>query len=84
MAAGAATIASNTTSLPEVGGDAVLYVDPLDEDSITKALGLVEDADYRRLLQERCRHQAQQFSWETTAKTVYQAYEIALALPSRL
>ena len=84
MAAGAATITSHTTSLPEVGGDAVLYVDPLDEDSITKALDLVEDIDYRRMLQERCRYQARRFSWTTTAKTVYQAYEIALALPSRL
>jgi glycosyltransferase involved in cell wall biosynthesis len=84
MAAGAATIASNSTSLPEVGGEAVLYVDPLDEDSITNALRLVEDADCRRTLQERCQRQAKHFSWETTAKTVYGAYELALALPSRL
>lgn len=84
MAAGAATITSNSTSLPEVGGDAVLYVDPLDESSITNAFRLVEDADCRRTLQACCRQQAKNFSWQMTAKVVYQAYELALALPSRL
>jgi glycosyltransferase involved in cell wall biosynthesis len=83
MAAGAATITSNVTSLPEVGGEAAYYVNPLDEASIAAALHWVEDDYQRQALQERCRHQAQRFSWETTAKTVYQAYEQALALPSR-
>lgn len=84
MAAGAATITSQTTSLPEVGGDAALYIDPLEEASITTALQQVEDGEYRNSLRERGQHQAQNFSWEITAKTVHQAYEVALSLPKRL
>lgn len=84
MAAGAATITSQTTSLPEVGGDAALYIDPLEEASITTALQQVEDGEYRNSLRERGQHQAQRFSWELTAKTVHQAYEAALDLPKRL
>jgi len=84
MAAGAATITSQTTSLPEVGGDAALYIDPLEEASITTALQRVEDSQYRNSLIERGQHQSQRFSWEITAKTVHQAYEAALDLPKRL
>jgi glycosyltransferase involved in cell wall biosynthesis len=84
MAAGAATITSQTTSLPEVGGDAALYIDPLEEASITKALQQVEDREYRNCLRERCQHQSQRFAWEITAKTVHKAYEEALNMPKRL
>jgi glycosyltransferase involved in cell wall biosynthesis len=38
MASGTPVIASRSSSLPEVGGDAVKYCDPLDENSITAAI----------------------------------------------
>ncbi|WP_080059048.1 glycosyltransferase family 4 protein [Spirosoma aerolatum] len=38
MACGCPTLVSNTTSMPEVCGDASLYVDPYDIDSIRKGL----------------------------------------------
>ena len=38
MACGAPVICSNTSSLPEVSGDAALLVDPLDVDALTDAL----------------------------------------------
>lgn len=38
MMAGAPVITSHVTSMPEVGGDAVIYVDPFDEESIVKGM----------------------------------------------
>lgn len=84
MSAGAATITSRVTSLPEVGGEAALYVDPMDEDSILAALlNLEGHEDYRQDLRRQCLAQAQRFSWENTAQAVYQAYQTVLDLPPR-
>jgi len=48
MALGTPVITSNTSSLPEVGGDAPLYVDPYDVSSITAAIMRIDaDADLR-------------------------------------
>ncbi|MEI6874763.1 MAG: glycosyltransferase family 1 protein [Spirochaetota bacterium] len=44
MAAGVPVFCSNTSSLPEVGGDAATYFDPEDEASITRALEATADA----------------------------------------
>ena len=38
MMAGVPVITSNVTSMPEVGGDAVIYVDPFDEVSIARGM----------------------------------------------
>lgn len=81
MAAGAATITSKTTSLSEVGGEAVSYVDPFDETSILFALLQIDSISHRRILQEKGKQQAKLFSWSSTAATVYQAYEEAMRLP---
>jgi len=78
---GAAVITSQTTSLPEVGGAAVLYVDPLDEESMAIALKSVDQQGCRQALQAKSLQQATQFSWTNTAKTVYAAYEQALCNP---
>ena len=53
MACGTPVICSQTTALPEVGGDAVCYVDPLDEESLKKALLRVStDRIYREQLSQ--------------------------------
>lgn len=83
MAAGAATITSNTTSLPEIGGDAVLYIDPFSETSISSALLQIDDVDCCRAIQDRCKQRAKLFDWSLTASTVYQAYQEVLKLPYR-
>ena len=83
MSAGAATITSNTTSLPEVGGDAALYVNPFNEASILSALLRIDDTLYRQAVQDRCKQQAKLFDWSLTASTVYQAYQEVLELPHR-
>jgi glycosyltransferase involved in cell wall biosynthesis len=68
MAAGAACVTSSVSSLPEVGGDAVLYVDPISvaeiRAAIERLLGSVED---RSVLGDRARQRAAEFSWDRTA-----------------
>jgi glycosyltransferase involved in cell wall biosynthesis len=78
MAAGAAVITSNVSSLPEVGGDAVEYVDPHDESSITGALErLLRAPDERARLAERARQRAAEFSWERVASGILEELERA-------
>ena len=74
MAAGAAVVTSGISSLPEVGGDAVVYVDPHDESSIAAGLlGLLDDPARRAQLGERARERAGTFSWDRFAATVLAA-----------
>lgn len=69
MAAGAAVITSNLSSLPEVGGDAVEYVDPHDTGSIAESLRrLLADESRRTELGQRAGERAQTFSWERFAE----------------
>ncbi len=68
MSAGAAVLTSNVSSLPEVGGDAAAYVEPLSVDSIRGGLErLLGSQSERAGLRERARTRALAFSWESTA-----------------
>jgi glycosyltransferase involved in cell wall biosynthesis len=74
MAAGAAVVTSNASSLPEVGGDAVEYVDPHEPRDIARALGeLLDDADLRSRLGQRALERAAGFSWASFADHVLRA-----------
>ncbi len=71
MAAGAAVVTSNLSSLPEVGGDAVEYVDPASVPSIADGLRRVlGDELLRRELSQRGRVRARSFSWQRFTDTV--------------
>ena len=64
-------ITSNTSSMPEVAGDAALIVDPISVDSIKRAMIRInEDELMRSSLIEKGRNQALQFSWDKTAEGV--------------
>jgi glycosyltransferase involved in cell wall biosynthesis len=64
MAAGAAVLTSNVSSLPEVGGDAVAYADPRQVDDIADQLqSLLRDEPRRDALSELARARASEFSW---------------------
>ena len=77
---GTPTACSNTSSLPEVGGDAVLYFDPLDTRAITSAIEhLLTDPELRKRLRRVGYVQAAKFSWERTAEATLESYERALA-----
>ncbi len=67
MACGAPVVASSTTSIPEVVGDAGLLCDPLDADAIADALRRVlEDPTGR--MRERGFAQASRFTWAKTGE----------------
>jgi alpha-1,3-rhamnosyl/mannosyltransferase len=79
MACGAPVACSNTSSLPEVGGDKVLYFDPADVEAIAGALRqALADPDLRAELRERGLARAAQFSWERTAQETLHLYREAL------
>jgi len=69
MKYGCAVITSNISSLPEAGGDAALYVDPMSVDDIaSKIKMLINDKKLRNDLVEKGKKQVKKFSWEKTAK----------------
>ncbi len=62
MQCGTAVITSNCSSMPEVGGDAALYVDPLDTAALTAALSQVaDDPAFRASLLTRSAQRVQRF-----------------------
>jgi glycosyltransferase involved in cell wall biosynthesis len=75
LACGTPVVASNTSSLPEVGGDAALYARPGDVRSWINLLGLVtSDVDLRLALRERGIKQAAKFRWEKMARETAEVY----------
>lgn len=74
MAAGATVLTSNLSSLPEVGGEAVAYVDPRSVPHITYELGaLLADSSRRSRLAEDARRRAATFSWSEFAARILSA-----------
>jgi len=79
MGRGVPVVAANTSSLPEVGGDAALYVDPHPvEEMAAKVRQIAEDANLRGELVQRGRARAQQFTWQSTARRTLEVYEAVL------
>jgi glycosyltransferase involved in cell wall biosynthesis len=70
MASGCPVISSNTSSMPEVCGDAAKYVDPHDESDICRAIGeVLSDTGLRESLVEKGLQRCKSFTWESTAKS---------------
>jgi len=79
MACGCPIIVSNTTSLPEVCGDAAYYVDPLDVDSIAEGLiAVLTDDALRQGLIQKGLERVKFFSWEKSAKEYMKVFEEVL------
>ncbi|MBU0608938.1 MAG: glycosyltransferase family 4 protein [Armatimonadetes bacterium] len=79
MACGTPVVTANTTSLPEVAGDAAMLVDPLDTGALAEALtAVLGDAALARDLRERGLRQAARFSWAETARQTYEVYRHVL------
>ncbi|MEN8116941.1 MAG: glycosyltransferase family 1 protein [Bacteroidota bacterium] len=79
MSAGIPVICSNTTSIPEVGGNAVLYADPIKIDQIAEAmLQISEDDELREKLINKGFIQKNKFSWDETARLLWMSVEKAL------
>lgn len=75
MASGCPAIVSNTSSLPEVVGEAGLSVDPQDEKGLAKHMTtLLEDEPLRNRLRVSGLAQASQFTWERCAALTHEQY----------
>ena len=75
MRAGAPVLTSNTSSLPEVAGEAALLVDPYDDGAIARAMERLDtDAELRDRLRAVGREQAQRFTRERYAERLAQLY----------
>lgn len=80
MACGTAVIASNTTSIPEVAGDAALLVDPNDTEAIAAAMGRVWSSGVEReQLIARGFQRASLFTWSATARATLRRFELMVA-----
>lgn len=76
MTLGCPVISSNAASLGEVGGEAVLYVDPDDADRWREViLGLQGNAHLRASLAAKGRKQAALFSWTRSAQIYLEEIE---------
>lgn len=79
MSAGVPVICSNTTSMPEVGGNAVVYADPMKIDQITEAMiKLANDKELRKDLIEKGFKQKNKFSWDETAHLLWESVKRTL------
>ncbi len=73
MASGAPTIVSKTSSLLEVGGDAVLYFNPYDIDEMARVMGKVLRNNKLRLrLSEKGKERAKKLNWESFVKIFFE------------
>jgi glycosyltransferase involved in cell wall biosynthesis len=69
---------SNTSSLPEAGGDGARYFDPFDVDDIAAALvELLEDRELASRLVAAGERHAAAFTWERAAEATLESYERA-------
>jgi alpha-1,3-rhamnosyl/mannosyltransferase len=81
FAAQCPVIASNTTSLPEVTGDAAWAVDPMDIDSIGSAmLDVLRNNELRAIKIERGLARARHYTWNACARQTLDVYRKVLAV----
>lgn len=73
-------LASNTTAMPEVGQDGVLYCDPFTITSILQGMEkLLYENEFTQNLAEKGFAVSQQFSWDSTADKLWQSIQKAIA-----
>lgn len=73
---GTPVLTSNVSALPEVGGEGAYYVDPYQEDEITKGLALLlQNRDYCDGLVQKGFENAKRFSWEASAQKLNEIVE---------
>lgn len=84
MQFGAPTLTSNSTSIPEVAGDAAILLAPEDMEGWAQAmLRLAVNRKERDQLSAAALEQAGLFDWKHSAAALLQLYEEALASPKR-
>ncbi len=76
LACGCPVITSNTSSIPEAGEEAVLYVDPFNvDDIVSKTLLLLNNLKLKKYLIQKGLSHVKKFSWEKTAQKTIGVYK---------
>jgi glycosyltransferase involved in cell wall biosynthesis len=80
LACGAVLVASRTTALPEVTGEAAILVDPADVDQLAEGIAkAVADEDLRSTLRAAGPRRAAMHTWDRCAELTAHAYRLAIA-----
>lgn len=75
MAAGIPVITSNISSMPEIAGDAALFIDPLSTERIADAIrSVLSNTTLAQHMRDAGKLRAAKFSWKETARLTYAAY----------
>jgi len=78
MASGVPVIAANSTSCPEVVGDAGILFDPTNPGELAEKITMVlRDQDLRNTMIKKGLARARTFSWEETARKTLAVFEEA-------
>jgi glycosyltransferase involved in cell wall biosynthesis len=84
MSVGCPVLTSNISAMPEVAGDAAVYVDPFDIDSIAQGMiKLADDLQLRKKMSELGYLRTGKFTWENTAIGMIKVYQWAADLRAR-
>ena len=76
MQCGCPVVCSNSSSLPEVAGDAAMYFDPKNSEELASVIGkLLEQDSVCSELRQKGYERAAQFSWEKAAQQTLNVYE---------
>lgn len=84
MSHGVPALTSNCSSMPEIAGDAAIFVDPYDEQSITRGmLTLIGDQSLYQALKTNAINNVKRFEWDKTASETLRVFEDASRLGNR-
>ena len=76
MACGTPVITSNTSSMPEVAGDAAYLIDPNKTEEISQGiLRIMSDKTFKNELIQKGLKRSKQFTWNNTALKVLKQYK---------
>jgi glycosyltransferase involved in cell wall biosynthesis len=79
MAAGTPVVAANTSSIPEVAGEAAEYFDPQDREALVALIEKVnEDSEKRRAMIARGQERSKLFNWARTVRETFDVYKSIL------
>jgi len=71
MACGCPVITCFNSAIPEVGGDAVLYIDGTSIDEMIQAIKKIQIPEIRQQLIDKGLERYQQFSWQQNSEKIY-------------
>lgn len=76
MASDTLVLSSNSSCLPEVAGDAAIYFDPYDQNTLVNAFELALSSNGNNHLKDKGRQNAKKYNWDNVASKIYDGFEI--------